>query len=657
MSNDLYKPSPDKAAKTLENKLIEGGQADNQHQIILPKNTTANLASMVQVQGSIAFDTDQNAVVVNNGSGFVPAPVGVVPINQGGTGQTTANAATNALLPSQATHSGQFLTTDGTNTSWATAGGGGGASTALDNLTTTNINQDLIPTDASHYLGSLATYWRGLYSLFLLDNNGFVAFNVFLRKLFDTSGVGALDANLRQLLNNAAAKVFDWSGSSITLSTDIVPETDVTFSLGSSSKQFLDVHSTFVDVATIRTPSGSGFQVNVNGATLQDASHNDSIQWGNRQALDSSGNISIDWQNRALYNAADQQVLNWAALTHGTSGQFLQTDGSGNATWASAGGSSGVTFDFGDASDGSATLDGVATVSWATLSGSTYLLVRQPYLTNLTINSGITLEINGYSINVRGTLTNNGFIRSNALNNATAGGSDTIQGDGGSGATGPLYNSGAIVTNPDLLTGGGGNSGNNGTTTTGTSGGGVTGSAQYPILAGNSGTAGNGSAGSGGTPGINAVSYTNFRKLLPATPAIALNVNGGMAGEGGASGGGDSVNNGGGGGGSGAGGGEIVMYIDTLNNLGTIEANGSNGAAGESPTVGNVGGGAGGGGGSGGFIYIINRITTAAGTIRALGGTGGAGGAGHGTGTAGTAGTNGSAGLVLRFQTSTGTWV
>ena len=41
-------------------------------------------------------------------------------IAYGGTGQTTANAAFNALAPSQATNSGKFLTTNGTDTSWAT---------------------------------------------------------------------------------------------------------------------------------------------------------------------------------------------------------------------------------------------------------------------------------------------------------------------------------------------------------------------------------------------------------------------------------------------------------------------------------------------------------------------------------------------------------
>ena len=41
-------------------------------------------------------------------------------ITSGGTGATTANDAFNALAPSQTGNSGKYLTTDGTNTSWAT---------------------------------------------------------------------------------------------------------------------------------------------------------------------------------------------------------------------------------------------------------------------------------------------------------------------------------------------------------------------------------------------------------------------------------------------------------------------------------------------------------------------------------------------------------
>ncbi len=44
---------------------------------------------------------------------------GTLAIGNGGTGQTTAGAAINALLPAQTSQSGKYLTTDGTNPSWA----------------------------------------------------------------------------------------------------------------------------------------------------------------------------------------------------------------------------------------------------------------------------------------------------------------------------------------------------------------------------------------------------------------------------------------------------------------------------------------------------------------------------------------------------------
>lgn len=59
-----------------------------------------------------------------NTTGTAANVTGTVAIANGGTGQTTANAAINALLPSQSSQNGKYLTTDGTNTSWATVSGG-----------------------------------------------------------------------------------------------------------------------------------------------------------------------------------------------------------------------------------------------------------------------------------------------------------------------------------------------------------------------------------------------------------------------------------------------------------------------------------------------------------------------------------------------------
>ena len=51
-----------------------------------------------------------------------------LPIANGGTGQTTASAAFDALAPSQTSNSGKYLTTNGTTTSWATVSAGAGGS-------------------------------------------------------------------------------------------------------------------------------------------------------------------------------------------------------------------------------------------------------------------------------------------------------------------------------------------------------------------------------------------------------------------------------------------------------------------------------------------------------------------------------------------------
>ena len=74
-----------------------------------------------------------------NTTGTAGNVTGTVAIANGGTGQTTANAAFNALVPSQTSQSGKYLTTDGTNTSWATVAGGGGATITNDTTTATDI--------------------------------------------------------------------------------------------------------------------------------------------------------------------------------------------------------------------------------------------------------------------------------------------------------------------------------------------------------------------------------------------------------------------------------------------------------------------------------------------------------------------------------------
>jgi len=62
---------------------------------------------------------DKKPLVNSAGNAVEIATGDTIPIGNGGTGAATANAALNALLPSQTGNSGEFLTTDGTNASWA----------------------------------------------------------------------------------------------------------------------------------------------------------------------------------------------------------------------------------------------------------------------------------------------------------------------------------------------------------------------------------------------------------------------------------------------------------------------------------------------------------------------------------------------------------
>jgi hypothetical protein len=72
-----------------------------------------------------------------NTTGTAANVTGTVAIANGGTGQTTATTAFNALAPSQTSNSGKYLTTDGTNSSWATVVAG--ASLSNDTSTTSNL--------------------------------------------------------------------------------------------------------------------------------------------------------------------------------------------------------------------------------------------------------------------------------------------------------------------------------------------------------------------------------------------------------------------------------------------------------------------------------------------------------------------------------------
>jgi len=81
--------------------------------------TTGHTLSEIRLRASSVFVTGLgNTHVVTTTAAGALTSVAALGISNGGTGQTTANAALNALLPTQTGQFGKLLTTDGTNSSW-----------------------------------------------------------------------------------------------------------------------------------------------------------------------------------------------------------------------------------------------------------------------------------------------------------------------------------------------------------------------------------------------------------------------------------------------------------------------------------------------------------------------------------------------------------
>lgn len=278
---------------------------------------------------------------------------------------------------------------------------------------------------------------------------------------------------------------------------------------------------------------------------------------------------------------------------------------------------------FGDASDGSVTMDGVATFpNFASLGGSTYTLTRDVFATNFTVNSGITLITANFRIFCQGTFTNNGTLRSTVPNNAagaTAGAivaAGSLQGGqpGGTGGTG--VGPAGTATNGSIGTGSGGSGGSSGA-----SGGNNAGGATVGPKTG---------TGPLHLPG-SAISGVMWGKSNSLTSVLA-------GAPGGSAGGGDGVNSGGGGG---SGANTVVVYAWAFINgpTGSITAIGGNGGT---PPSGNCGGG---GGGGGGLILIYTLVAWTNNGSTTV--TGGSPGGGIGSGAAGSSGTSGNVLNVL----------
>lgn len=189
---------PNGASGTARNMFIEltgtgGGTlvVPSNKKLYFIYNNTASGAVTVKVSGQtgVSVPNATKMVLVSDGTDIVIATNymaaltlgSALPVASGGTGQTTANAAFNALAPSQASASGKYLKSDGTNTSWdaidistsdvtgtlALANGGTGSTTASG--ARTNLGLGTMATQAASAVAITGGDISGITDLAVAD--------------------------------------------------------------------------------------------------------------------------------------------------------------------------------------------------------------------------------------------------------------------------------------------------------------------------------------------------------------------------------------------------------------------------------------------------------------------------------------------------------
>jgi hypothetical protein len=131
-----------------------------------------------------------------------------LPLDKGGTGQTTASNSLNALLPVQTDNSGKYLTSDGTNASWATVTAGFTPipSTAVSsNVTLAAFNKYFVDTAAARTLTLPASPALGS-EIYIFDASGTAAtYNITIAR------------NGEKINGNAGNLIFNVNGGAVSL--------------------------------------------------------------------------------------------------------------------------------------------------------------------------------------------------------------------------------------------------------------------------------------------------------------------------------------------------------------------------------------------------------------------------------------------------------
>ncbi len=291
---------------------LDMGIADNQHKLIIPQNTTANLAQITPEPALIAYDTTLGKVVVSNGSVFVEVG-GDLPAN-------TANKTLSNLTSPTAVN--QDLNLSGNEIHTISQMDNISITPGAVYLTFTASGTTVITAGTSH----IHVVAHGL------TNNQAIRFSVAGGSLPSPLAAGVTyytDTAITTPLNNFAIRT-SFGGSPITLTTtgsgtvtvaappttnynditigaSLVPLLDNTVDLGDASTRWANIYANSIQTAN----PASNPSIDVANAALRDSAGAVSLAWDSRYVQDSSTITSVDWQNRLLENSAGSTLLNW----------------------------------------------------------------------------------------------------------------------------------------------------------------------------------------------------------------------------------------------------------------------------------------------------------------------------------------------------------